>query len=422
MRLGSVVIVSGVIASGLLAAAVSRAQPAAPARNAIENLQHRLDSGELRLQHDERSGGYLPAVLKALQVPVDSQVLVFSKTSLQFMRISPKAPRAIYFNDDTAVGSVQGGGLIEIMTTGVDGKVAFYTLDAAPSVRPEVHREGAACVACHAAADPWAPGLLVANVLPYADGTPVSIEAARMFDLTDATTPFERRWGGWYVTGEHGAMHHNGNVQITQDTGGGLPQTQGLNVTDLSSRFDVGRYLAPTSDIVALMTLEHQIGVINRIWRLEAQLRALDGEGSRKPTAADVDESVDALVATLLGVGEAPLPSPVKGAAGFTQSFAARGPRDSRGRSLRDFDLQSRLFRYPVSYMVYSRAFDGLRPAVRDRVYRRMFDVLSGADGSEQFAMLLPQQRQAALEILRETKPALPTYWRSQHVRADAAR
>lgn len=404
MRLG-LTLACGLAAAAFLAIVGSQAQTAVARPDPIEALQEKVTKGQARLDHGPGAWGYLPAVLKALDIPVESQVLVFSKTSLQFVKIAPETPRALYFNDDTAVGAVQGGRMIEVATTGADGRIAFYVLDTAPVAAPKFERESNACLGCHSSSGGSAPGMIVANTLPMADGAPLFVNSERMFEITDATTPFEQRWGGWYVTGEHGRMRHNGNVHLTRDDNVELDPTGGLNVTDLSSRFDVGRYLAPTSDIVALMTFEHQIGVMNRIWSLRTGGAYVDG-----------------LVDYLLGVGEAPLPSPVKGSSPFTESFAARGPFDARGRSLRDFDLQTRLFRYPVSYMIYSRAFDNLDAALRERIYRRLFDVLSGADASPRYAGLSPERRRAALEIVAATKPDLPAYWRTASAGLEQAR
>ena len=86
-------------------------------------------------------------------------------------------------------------------------------------------------------------------------------------------------------------------------------------------------------------------------------------------------------------------------------------PRDGRGRSLREFDLRTRLFRYHMSYMIYSEAFDGMPPRLLERVYRRLYDVLSGNDTRDRFAALPADDRRIALEIVRETKASLPAYW-----------
>jgi hypothetical protein len=50
---------------------------------------------------------------------------------------------------------------------------------------------------------------------------------------------------------------------------------------------------------------------------------------------------------------------------------------------------------------------------VRDRVYRRLFEVLTAADGPAEYANISRDERRLVLQILRETKPNLPAYWSS---------
>lgn len=395
----------GFVALLTLFAPVTRAQPEAACPDPVQCLRQQLQSGEAQLGRADAVWGYLPSLLKALDVPAESQVLVFSKTSLQVDEIGPKTPRAIYFNDDTVVAGVQGGRITEILTSGADGQIAFYSVEAAPTARPQIDPESSTCMGCHGSVNRWAGGMIVANFTILDDGAPLIMRVDRLFDITDSTTPFDQRWGGWYVTGKHGALRHNGNVRLPPGSLEGPDTTDGLNVTDLSSRFDVTPYLAPTSDIVALMTLEHQLGATNRIWKLQAQQHYPLADGVKPATAADIDESIEDLVAYLVGAHEAPLSSAVTGVSGFTKTFETRGPRDGRGRSLRDFDLRTRLFRYPLSYTIYSRAFDRLSPALRQRIYARLVEVLSGADKSELYAGLPLEGRRAALEILNATKP-----------------
>jgi len=106
-------------------------------------------------------------------------------------------------------------------------------------------------------------------------------------------------------------------------------------------------------------------------------------------------------------VEEAPLAEPIEGVSSFTKTFPERGPRDSKGRSLRDFDLKTRLFRYPLSFAIYSPTFDALPDAARERFTKRIREVLTGVDRSAKFAKLTDQDRTAIVEILRETKPGL---------------
>jgi hypothetical protein len=395
----------GAVGAAALSGAASRAAPESPPVDAVRALEAKVLEGQARLDAGPVHGR-LPALLKSLDIPTDSQVLVFSKTSLQFQKIDPASPRAVYFNDDTTIGAVRGGELLEIITTGADGRPAFYLLDTDANGAPRFEEEGVLCIACHAAVGRWSPGLIIASVIPQEDGAPLFVTIDRLFDMTDSTTPFEKRWGGWYVTGEHGRMRHAGNVHATSERPSDLHPTAGLNVTNLSSLVDVRPYLEPTSDIVALMTLEHQAGALNRIWQLQAQSRPANG--ARRPSEAELAASIEELVSYLVGANEVALPDPVKGVSTFSRTFPQRGPRDSRGRSLRDFDLRSQLFRYPLSYTVYSRAFDALEPQTKARVYRRLYEVLSGADRSGAFARIPAGRGREALEILRATKADFP--------------
>ena len=109
--------------------------------------------------------------------------------------------------------------------------------------------------------------------------------------------------------------------------------------------------------------------------------------------------------------GVAPLPSAVQGSSSFAQDFSSKLPRDRTGRSLRDFDLTRRVFRYPVSYMIYSELFDGLPDVVREAVYRRVYDQLTAVGPLPGLARVPASDCLAALEIIRETKAGLPSYW-----------
>ena len=162
------------------------------------------------------------------------------------------------------------------------------------------------------------------------------------------------------------------------------------------------------------MTLEHQTRMTNLMTRIgwDARIALREGKGKLDDAARGrINTEIEEMVGYMLFVDEEPLKAPVKGVSTFTKTFAERGPRDSKGRSLRDFDLQRRLFRYPLSYMIYSAAFDGLPDVVRERVYQRLYDILTGKDQSKTFAGISAADRHAVLEILRATKPSLPEYW-----------
>lgn len=393
-----------------------------PVDDPVARLQKRVDAGQVKLEFREGQG-YLKSVLDALAMHPESQVLVFSKTSFQAPRIVPNLPRAIYFDDDVSVGWVRGGDVLEFAAVDPKQGVIFYTLDQQAVEKPRFDRQDT-CLQCHAnGATVGVPGLVVRSVYTSPSGMPVF--HAGTF-VTDHRSPLNERWGGWYVTGQHGAQTHMGNV-FAQDRS--LPvklNAGGQNLDDLRRRFDTGAYLTPYSDIVALMTLEHQTRMTNLITRVgyEARMalhdnaamnKALgrpDGQVSESVTRR-VNSAVEEMVEYMLFADEARLTEPVRGTSGFAEVFGGNALRDPRGRSLRDLDLKTRLLRYPCSYLIYSEAFDGMPAIVRDRVYRRLWEVLTGEDAQPKFANLSPDDRKAILEILLATKKGLPEYWRA---------
>ena len=377
----------------------------APLDDPIARLDKQLASGKIKLDFRYGRLGYLPSVLQNLGINSDSQLLVFSKTSFQAAKISPREPRALFFSDDVMVGSVQGGDVLEFAALDPRQGVVFYTLDMHQSQQPRFDRRDA-CLQCHQGpATLGVPGIMVGSVYPDSMGMP----ASRMGNpVTDHRTSFEDRWGGWYVSGTHGGMHHRGNAVARDRERPSLLETRGTqNLTSLAGKFDTAGFMNPVSDIVALMTFEHQTRMTNLMIRAGWDARIESGEA----VPHKIDSDVEALVTYMLFADEAKLYDPIKGVSTFTKTFAERGPRDRQGRSLRDFDLEKRMFRYPLSYMVYSAAFDGMPNIVRERVYQRLYDILTGKDGSEKFARLSSGDRRAVIEILRETKTNLPAYW-----------
>ena len=369
------------------------------ANDAVARLNRKLQSGEARLEFEEGTG-YLKGLLAALDIPIESQVAVFSGTSLQARIINARNPRTIFFNDSTAVGWMAGG-LIEVASLDPKQGANFYLLpqQTTPPLR-QLARD-TRCLACHySTATLGVPGFLVRSIPSSANGM---IMPWLGNYTTDHRSPLAERWGGWYVTGRGG--RHLGNAPITdrslQDV---RIDDANLNVTSLTGRFDAQRYLSPHSDIVALLVFDHQMRMMNLLTRLGWQARILEDEGGNGAALNDVvSETVD----YMLFVDEAVLEG-ARGTSGFAERFGALGPRDRKGRSLRDLDLQHRLFRYPCSYMIYSEAFDALPQTARNAVYSRLLEVLSGEDTSAKYTHLSPSDRLAILEILRETKKGLP--------------
>ncbi len=382
-----------------------------PAKDAVSRLEKRMESGQVKLASAPNGLGYLPSVLKELGVNVDSQVLVFSKTSTQAERIGPRTPRAIYFNDDVSVGFVRDSEILEFSALDPQQGVKLYVL--AKSGQPEFARSDG-CLRCHQGAITLGiPGLMVSSIHPASD------EARAMHGssfVTDHRTPLNERWGGWYVTGTHGSQYQLGNnLNLVDPVHPGPAVHEGTqNLTSLEGKFDLSKYLAATSDIVALMTLEHQTRMTNLMIRVGWDMRIAQQERKTDDaTRNQINSEVDEMVKYMLFADEAPLTAPVTGESTFSKTFPERGPRDSQGRSLRDFDLKTRLFRYPLSYMIYTAAFDGMPDTVRERVYQRLYEILTGKDQSKIFAGRSSADRAAILGIVKETKKNLPAYWRN---------
>ena len=334
----------------------------------------RLDPGKLKSD--------LRCVLDALHVPVESQIAVFSKTSLQAPLIGPNNPRTIFFNDSVAVGWMKGG-FIELAALDPRQGVQFYTFDPR-SYAPPRFEKGRDCLRCHVGeATLDVPGLVVRSTYTAPDGSPMLIYGG---SAVDHRTPIEDRWGGWFVTGSVGKVHHLGNAVIRAQ---GDPKA----MEPLHGKTD--------SDVEALMLFDHQMHMANLIIRIGWDARA---------GAGGLVESAKELVDYMLFVDEAPLPGKLEGK--FAEVFGKNAIRDSKGRSLRDLDLQKRLLRYPCSYMIYSEAFDALPGEAKDAIYKRLWQILSGREKDKKYARLSVTDRRAVTEILRDTKKDLPLYFK----------
>jgi|JI9StandDraft_1071089.scaffolds.fasta_scaffold00027_70 hypothetical protein len=389
----------------------SKAEPS----NCISDLQKKLDSGEVKFQYDEKYG-YLPSLLEALDVERDTQMLVFSKTSLQLQKISPRTPRAIYFNDNVYVGFCQQGDVLEI--SAVDPKLGavFYSLDQEAVDRPRMMRHTDNCLTCHSSSrTEGVPGHLARSVYPDARGLPLLSEGSHNVNYK---TPIEKRWGGWYVTGKHGKQTHMGNVLVKgREVPDDFDFSVGSNVNDLTPYFNPDKYLEPNSDIAALMVMEHQIVVHNMLTKASFMTRqAMEYQAMmHESLGVPKDEMLDSvksrirsagndLVDAMLMVEEAHWSEPIQGNTSFTERFSSLGPHDSKGRSLRQLDLQTRLWKYPCSYLIYSESFKVLPTEMKSYVKDRFEQILSGSDKDEKYKHLSDVDRVALREILAETK------------------
>jgi hypothetical protein len=380
-----------------------------PVNDPVSELNRKLQSGQEHLKF-EGPQGYLRSVLAALNVPIESQIAVFLKTSLQADLIELRNPRTIFFNDAVVVAWMHGG-FIELASQDPRWGVVFHILPQQSVQQPAFQRRDD-CLRCHQSdASLGVAGMMIRSTFTGSNGELRLIDGA---SLIDHRSPMEERWGGWYVTGSVGSNRHMGNAVVTDpDHPKSMVTASTLNLASLREKIDTQNYLSPYSDVAALMVFDHQMYMTNLITRVGWEIRA--AKLAEKRDARDLTrllrDTAKELVDYLLFIDETPLNGVIRGTSGFTEKFAAQGPRDSQGRSLRELDLQRRLMRYPCSYMIYSQAFDALPAEAKEAIYKRMWEVLSASEQGGKYARLTVTDRRAVVEILRETKPDLPKYF-----------
>ena len=384
-----------------------------PRHNRVARLQERLARGEVKLQFSAPRG-YLDSLLKALDIDPSSQTLVFSKTSLQFQSISPATPRALYFNDDTYVGWVPNTPVVEIATMDSALGAVFYMVSNQQTQPPSFNRETSLCLSCHdtfSMKGGGVPRFLFLSAYRLQQDRVLTDSVAQ--ETTDAT-PIGERWGGWYVTGDDGGLVHLGNILAGQTRAPlSLARVHRGDLVKLDALFDTGPYLTDRSDVVALLVFEHQTYVHDLTIRSNYKARMFlqheppgdpDFDQLSAQTQTRMKALLEPLVRGLTFADAAPLPTRMASGSGFDRWFQARGPRDRRGRSLRDLDLTHRLFRYPLSFLVEDAGIDGLPRSARQYVYRRLSEVLGAAAVPPGFEHLQGTDRLAALQILCATR------------------
>lgn len=377
-------------------------------------LQQRLESGEVLLTQDDHFG-YLKSLLEHLDISPDSQTLVFSKTSFQLRKISPRRPRAVYFNDDVYVGWVRDSSVIEIAATDPVNGTMFYTLESTAS-GPKVARDKGQCLSCHVNyRTQGVPGLVMRSIYPSDAGRFV---ASAPSHTLDHNSPFEERWGGWYVTGKHGELTHLGNaVCRDKDDFETLDSSRAFNLEDLSDRIATDKYLRSGSDIVALLLLEHQTQMHNLMTRASYEARAaqhhdqmmneiLDrpAEHVSDTTRRRIASASEKLLRYMFFADAPRWADSIQGNEEFSSHFEAIGPFDAQGRGLHQLDLEQRLLKYPLSYLIHSQSFDQLPVSVKTVLGKRFRELL--VDGQRQeFPSLTDDNALAISEILQECEP-----------------
>ena len=393
--------------------------------DAAQRLEKAQEDGKVKITR-EGDWEILKQLLKQFNIPFESQVMVFSKTSKQNDRIGPETPRVVYFGDNAYVGYCLGGS-IEVSV--IDPKLGpiFYLAD--PHVdekEPIRFTRDQSCLSCHGGPfSPEVPGVIVRSVFPGAEGHPIMSQGST---VVDTSTPFSDRWGGWYVTGKHGTALHRGNVTAKEEGENVTMNFQaGANARSLEKFFDTSPYPRKVSDIVALMVLEHQTSTQNVLTKAnQASMRAMFMQQSlqrelgekveTQPTGTArriIDHCAEDVVDALLFKDEAALPEGgIEGDPAFQQAFTKNSPQTKDGRSLKDFQLLNRLFKYRCSYMVYSLTFRSLMPQLKETVLTNLWDVLGGKDPAGRYAYLAASEKKNIQKILAETLDGAPAAWK----------
>jgi hypothetical protein len=379
-------------------------------------IQARLGKGELLPGETDRE--FVKTLLHELNIPIESQVLVFSKTSFQRHRINPHQPRALYFNDNAYVGWVPGG-LVEVAAIDPVLGPIFYTVNpaAARTNRSSCFVRDSDCLRCHGGNFVRGiPGVFVRSVFSDEEGEPLLRHGS---EVVDFRTAFMNRWGGWYVTGKHGTALHRGNIFAREENGRlAADFARGANVTNLSAFIDTRDYLTGTSDIVALLVLEHQTAMHNALTQASINCRkmmeyqknlqkAFKEPITEEPTYDSVksvfDSTARELTHALLFKDEAILPTGLEGNPDFQQAFLRKVPRTKNGESLKDFCLKGHLFKNRCSYLIYSDGFLNLPQALKKRVFAQLKQAFAPNDPDPRYPYLDDTERGRIVRILSET-------------------
>jgi len=371
-------------------------------RDRFTKLKDDLESGRLPVDRSSEKA-FVESLLRALEIPLSSQMLVFSTTSLQLRMITPANPRALYFNEDIYIGWVPGG-QIEVLSLDPELGAIFYIFDPPRNDLPVRAARSARCMNCHAADDTGhVPGLLVKSVLSGERGG--SLKSFRI-EQTGHQIPFAERFGGWYVTGDTRLSTVLGNT-FGRYVDGTLTKAP----LEPGRYFDFARYPVATSDVLPQLVHEHQAGFVNRVveagYRARTYLHAGNGQLSEAHGKL-LDEQARLITRYLLFADEAPLPpGGVRGDTAYQTDFLKTRRAAPGGASLKDFDLRTRLFRHRCSYMIYSPVFTALPAALKQRIYAELAVALHPAQPAAVYAYLPAPEKQAIRAILRATVPDL---------------
>ena len=375
----------------------------------MSELLKRVRKGEINL--DEKSGITLVRrLLEELKISETSQILVFSRTSLQRGAVSPTNPRAIYFNDEVYLGWMPNG-RIEIASSDPEkGFIFFFQRELSDRKAPLFSRDRV-CIQCHAgSATNFLPGPLGRSVFPDSKGR--SLKSVDTFELIGHGVPVHERWGGWYVTHAHQDLNHMGNAIAIKENGE-LKLQRKDSSKGLNDFFNTSNYPVSTSDIEALLIFDHQVQMqfvlIESAYKIrQAIFDSQKVSDQKKVTNLNVllKEVTESIVSELLFKEEFPLGGKVvdtSQAGKFVTEFKAKGKTDSMGRSLRDLDFQGRLFKYRCSYMIYSKSFSAFPEILKNSVLNRIKEIMTSESPQLGYEYLEVEEKRAIFDILSGT-------------------
>jgi len=370
----------------------------------FSNFKRKMESGIIKLNFGSEKK-YLSSLLDELTISPHSQLLVYSTTSLQLSRISPTNPRAIYFTDDIYLGYVPGG---QIEIIGIDPQLGaipyIFNLPKENDFKhPTIYRSKR-CMNCHASPDiGGAPGLLIASVIPGDGGG--SIDAFRK-KISGHGVPYEKRFGGWHITGRHPFVETWAN-QIGEMRDGNI-----LKIPNPPGKyFTWDKYLTEKSDLIPHLLLEHQIGFTNRCIAITYKFRELKILNRDSRNINLIEEETQSLLSYILFKNEALLPeNKINSETQYVLDFENSSTRNQKGKDLRKLNLKTRLFNLRCSYMIFSNSFSGLPSVIKDCLINKLHLILS-CDQKKippAFSYLGNDERKIIKQILSTSLPGFP--------------
>ncbi len=370
-----------------------------PLNDPFSKLIPDFESGKIQLDTQNQLT-FVTSLLKALDIPASSQMLVFSTTSLQLSKISPRNPRALYFNEDLYLGYIPGG-KIEIISIDPQLGGIFYIFEIPRDQGTPQPQRAKRCMNCHADTDTrHVPGLVIKSVIPGPNGG--SLNSFRR-EQTGHQIPLEDRFGGWHLTGADPIKKHWGNL-IGQLSPAGLKK----QIIQPGQLFDFNNYPLDRSDILPQLLHEHQVGFINRVVEAGYKYRAYQDsdKGILNPAhSKELERITSDLTRYLLFADEANLPRGIQGDAQFKKDFRANRQTLASGESLKDLDLGRHLFKYRCSYMIYSNAFQGLPKKFKQQIYQKLAKALSTDKPDPNYSYLPSAEKRIIKKLLQTTLP-----------------